>query len=41
MATVKELHAQLTKVRQEVAKLTEILTALEPAKPPAKRTTAK
>lgn len=41
MATTEELSAQLTKVRQEVSKLMEVLAALEPVKQPVKKTTAK
>jgi prefoldin subunit 5 len=40
MATVEQLQAQLTKVRQEMAKLTELLESLDKA-PTAKKTTAK
>jgi prefoldin subunit 5 len=40
MTTVNQLQAQLTKVRQEMAKLTELLESLDKT-PAAKRTTAK
>jgi hypothetical protein len=40
MATVDQLQAQLVKVRQEMARLTELLESLDKT-PAAKKTTAK
>lgn len=42
MATAEDLKAQLTKVRQEMAKLLELLESIEtPAAPAAKKTRAR